>query len=1472
MKFKFTKLAALLLAGAALLASGCTDYEVDIQKANQRIDQLSTELNNQVEALKTLLQTTYETIANHDADVQKLEKADKDLKDLIDALDLKKLDKSEYQKLLDAIAAAKAKLTALEYADEDFVNQVADLLVKMDNAIKTNAHNINEITKEGGLLDQYLAQAKSYTDGEIAKLEIRVKKNEDALKELNEVVIPAIKSRLDELEALTDGGEEGWKDADGNPVTIKQYIDGNVTVIWNAIKALQKLTAGDWKVDGKDATIKEYVDHADQLLDTKIFSVIAKAFGTEEKMDEMKGTLLGRIESLEALTAGFPEGVTIKQYIDAEVVKLQNQIDALDARVDVIDDALAFCKKENADGTYSYDLKGEFDKVNERIDAVIEWATELFSDIYDKLYSALSRIQSIQYVPDYDDLKITTNVALYTQPGMEEGEVVLIDQPTKLTYQFLPAQYASAIAAEIKKNIIAYGDYPWTYEQLKNTNFTDKLIAYFNVKPVNTRAEEAPAAEPGFKIIGIDKVDDTTGEITFVVQPVNVATATYLANGLKPRYDLDLIFEGYDEDTVLYNGYLYNSGYGGYYEDWILAAKWDDDLHDFVETWPVYGQDPNNPQYDATSIAIWDYQDLMQYQARTNYAAQLVLYKKEAIVEEDTESIEFTGVDYENHLASPYNVLYPHTFDMSIEPDPYKKLDDDSVRPFTEDEIWQTLPYSSLREGGVDADGNTVVPNIGEQPEQDPKGYRVILDQAVPAVVVDGKEPMTIEAALKAGYNVPAFKTTFKEFTYVDAAGEELSAAKKENFVETNKVYAEIEMNPKKLASSRKLEVGDLITGTYDFTSALGAFSAEGYVTITKPQGKVLVSADINWEYAQDADQDHAVYYEGAAKLYSHDDEPVAIDEESAKVLEQTLGITLADFSHKTPDTVTIKDSEGNAANVAITDVKIVEGALFADFADFKWDETYTVTAEYELDAAIVIVEGKVKTTDRDRTMMTVDLGSYPFVLNGPDYDADSDTYTSKTKEFQQNLFDLFVAQKIINQATPKDYADATAFIGVETNGKEGHLEVVPTAKLDEGEVNSAFIVIADDNATLVLTSPQLKANMDKAQTIYVTTYIGQKVEVVWTPTVDLPDYDFLHLTYYTFNTKESNGDFIQKRTYYKYKETDPVIWWTQVNPSYFTGTYNAQQEKVSYRHALKQYDVAYINLAELAFNVVDEKDVPISDERIAAEKIVVDFDYATINPQKALPTVDQITGAYEKYVNLWVTEHPTTVFYYRTNEEPYIQAYGKLGIKSGDTVFDLKTRFDRDKAPVAYPDMTKFNYKDYYMVRWTPFEDGVAEDFDIVLDENKIYREPLFKKMSLKDRRPNGVSYDVIKGGEWVVGNVTTFDPESSTPPTGGNGYIKDVAANTAYDIKTTFTYDDLKLPVNLRKLLSVKYYDAATNAFVDEQNADETLVPYIVYDYTSEVQFQGVVTIPVAVRLENPWQETITFDYKINIKGYND
>ncbi|MBR4524673.1 MAG: hypothetical protein IKP15_03890, partial [Bacteroidales bacterium] len=61
MKVKFTKLAALLLAGVALLAAGCTDYEVDIQKVDKKVDELAVktaaDLNAQVDALKAMINT-----------------------------------------------------------------------------------------------------------------------------------------------------------------------------------------------------------------------------------------------------------------------------------------------------------------------------------------------------------------------------------------------------------------------------------------------------------------------------------------------------------------------------------------------------------------------------------------------------------------------------------------------------------------------------------------------------------------------------------------------------------------------------------------------------------------------------------------------------------------------------------------------------------------------------------------------------------------------------------------------------------------------------------------------------------------------------------------------------------------------------------------------------------------------------------------------------------------------------------------------------------------------------------------------------------------------------------------------------------------------------------------------------------------------------------------------------------------------
>ena len=237
----------------------------------------------------------------------------------------------------------------------------------------------------------------------------------------------------------------------------------------------------------------------------------------------------------------------------------------------------------------------------------------------------------------------------------------------------------------------------------------------------------------------------------------------------------------------------------------------------------------------------------------------------------------------------------------------------------------------------------------------------------------------------------------------------------------------------------------------------------------------------------------------------------------------------------------------------------------------------------------------------------------------------------------------------------------------------------------------------------------------------------------------------------------------------------------------------------------------------------------------------------------KDLPTVDQILS-FQKYADLWVNP---TVFYYRTNEKKFIPALGALGIKSGAWVFPINTRFNKAKAAVKFPEEV-LDYSTYAVVRWTPFQvPPKADGFTIVLDENNIYRVPLFKGMYLKDNRPNGVSYYVLNDGEWVVGNVESWDVEAGTYTAGGNGYVKGVKANNAYHITTTFTYDDLKLPTELQKLLTVEEVDG---------------VPYMVYDYRSEVQFHGIVEIPVTVLLTNPWQEAIKFEYNVYIKGIDD
>ena len=1450
MKVKFTKLAALLLAGAALFATGCTDYEVDIQKVDKKVDDLTTgkvaTLENQVQQLQATV-ATLETKADHDADIQALRTTISELETA----------------LKEDLAAAKQRIAALEAADEAFKTQIAGI----------------ENTLQGQ------AQAIELINGEITQLKGRMDAAEAAIKNINEVLIPGLQAQIDNLnnvvipklqqdiKDLQDGKLDRAEFDDYYKKAYEKYTKETIDSMQAAIDALTALTAGF----PEDTTIKEYIDAIANEFIQKYLGIVAKAFGSLQAMNEMEGNLLGRLEACETLLAGEWGDKTVKQYLDAEVSNLQDQIDdinnvkipELDNRISTLENQvnnvilpqLKFALDYEG-GLQAYIDDAAYDAYLAACDYADEWASYIFEfiqDLYVFVTSLQERIQSIVYVPDYDDMKITTNMAYIYQPVDNPFEVgvAVMDEPTKITYKILPAQYALWAA--------------YNYED----------ILEFDVKPVNTRADEEADTAPKMEILGFEWDDDTvdeTGLITFIVQPVNIASANFAAAGLKPDYEYGLAVDG-EPVTGQKFTWPYGSKTTGYFAADCPAPYW----------WT-----------DVLKVGVWKADDLKAYQARTAFAASLRLKDMDggtALAHYVFDDFDGDYDDYfpeYNEVASTYNVLYPAVKEYCVLPEVYKKIEtedgDLDVRKFTFDEYHQKLPYSSLRENP-----------IGEKEEQDPKGYRVILDGAVPAVMVDNKPQGLFPENLWEEWGVhilqdaageyifiPAFTTEFQKFTFNKFMA--IADLDENNFITTPKNedcpvvvgdYAELEMNPEVSASTRKQAVGNLITGFYTFTSSIGKFTAAGDVLITKPQGSISLDAEVKWVYGLDADVDHNIYYNDApADSYSRTAVAVNIDAEGLAKLDSELGITLDSFKKHTPDMSTYKvtyaGADGEAVELGedalfnISNVTIKDGKLYADIKGFEFGKVYTVTVTYELEYALIDVTFTFTTVDRNRETITIEIPEYTFKLNGEDYDAANDIYTSATKDFHKDLFAAFVAQPIINEGDPKDFADADVFVGLENNGKEGHLVVVPEDLLEEGEFNSPYILIADDNATLKLTSKELAGSTyhledgvisyytDKRfDVIYVTTYVGQKVKVHFPFTVETPGYDFLHLRYYTFNTDHETEGFVQKRDFADNNGT--VKWWTQVNPSYFTSVDpNAvpgdASSRISFRHALADYDVKYINLAELAFNVVDPKDEVMDDEAIAAAHLVATFDYTDeTQGVKDLPTVDQILS-FQKYADLWVNP---TVFYYRTNEKKFIPALGALGIKSGDWVFPINTRFNKAKAAVKFPEEV-LDYSTYALVRWTPFQvPPKADGFTIVLDENNIYRVPLFKGMYLKDNRPNGISYYVLNDGEWVVGNVDSWDVEAGTYTTGGNGYVKGVKANNAYHITTTFTYDDLKLPTELQKLLTVEEVDG---------------VPYMVYDYRSEVQFHGIVEIPVTVLLTNPWQEAIKFEYNVYIKGIDD
>ena len=413
MKIRFFRFTAALLAGAALLAAGCTDFGADLRSVEEKYADLPgrvASLESQLGALQATLATTYETIANHEADMQ-------GLRDEITALLDAKLDKSTYEAFQASVANAQTVLAGLKYADKDFVNQVAALLKDLA------ALTAGDWTAAG----VKYATVQEYIDGEIARLENRLSKAEKAIEDLTKTggVIDQLKKAIADLQNNKLDKEDFTAYKEATAVTLG--------LLQAAIENLTALTAGF--PEGK--TIKEYVDGLYQEIITKLddyllkstFEEFVKIAATKAELETVKAELEGRLESLENLLKGEWGDKTVQEYIDDQISVLHGQLAQITntegtGRLDVLESAAAeyFNQVDKiwglikfADGytgEYGDGLQGYIDDgdmltlqdAKDYTDQVIKLLVDQLNDIFEEINS---RVQSIVLVPAFDDGKMS---------------------------------------------------------------------------------------------------------------------------------------------------------------------------------------------------------------------------------------------------------------------------------------------------------------------------------------------------------------------------------------------------------------------------------------------------------------------------------------------------------------------------------------------------------------------------------------------------------------------------------------------------------------------------------------------------------------------------------------------------------------------------------------------------------------------------------------------------------------------------------------------------------------------------------------------------------------------------------------------------------------------------------------------------------------------------------------------------------
>ena len=472
------------------------------------------------------------------------------------------------------------------------------------------------------------------------------------------------------------------------------------------------------------------------------------------------------------------------------------------------------------------------------------------------------------------------------------------------------------------------------------------------------------------------------------------------------------------------------------------------------------------------------------------------------------------------------------------------------------------------------------------------------------------------------------------------------------------------------------------------YTYTAGTLKAEAYSNFST----VPVQADIEfsgietfWLYGTDADVD------AGNGVYNR-----TLD---LTIAESTLpsDVKALDVLAKTPKSIKVTLDGKEAAEV---DAKIVVNGekMFLVLANFEWDKTYEVEAEY--DVADQFGQVSVEVTAK-ATVTTVDRNRETIIVN----------FEPSTVMFEPNLVMTELYGDIMEPAftqlvfgNEKHY-DLSAKKWCEDNFSHGQYKPVDAIKADGKDVDAKNTMLLIDEKTgweVSVAFGYYDFDFVPAQVEYtktITTWYGQEVIVNKVINFEFPVYDFKHNSKYVYG---ADMDF--------YSQVQPEYTW-----------YNDNEAA-----GLLKFDVAAVEL-RAAFSVVDAKGNKLSEAEMDNLSLSYNF---------------EIEDAEHEGIDI----NPATdrLSYYGSH--PFVNVRGNLVItNSNGAKYVVPTSFDEGGKYASY-NVVKFNPIGTAQVTMNPTID---------VNNSIAYNVDILDYVKLEDYRTGGrQSYALISDGAWVVGN----------------------------------------------------------------------------------------------------------------------